>query len=462
MASYQKSMFIFRRDLRLYDNSGLIEACRLSKNVIPCFIFDPRQIKDHPYRSLPALQFMCGSLIDLSNQINHNNGELHVYYGNPTDCIVKLIKEENIEAIFVNRDYTPFSIQRDRDIEKICKIYRIAFHQLSDLLLLEPENALKSDGKPYTVFTPFHNNAQKFFVPRPRRLNSPNFLPIKSEQSIEVICSKIELESGLRFSIPAGRKTALKILSQLEKYTDYNDTRDYPSKNGTTLLSAHHKFGTCSIREVYHRIAETLGDTHPLLRQLYWRDFFTHIGYHFPHVFSGSFRKIYDEIKWDNNTEYFQLWSEGKTGFPIVDAGMRELNESGYMHNRVRMIVSSFLVKDLRVDWRWGERYFAQHLVDYDPCVNNGNWQWASSTGCDTQPYFRIFNPWLQQKKFDNSCIYIHQWIPELRQYEPKIIHNWLNENAKSSYPAPIIDHQKQSMLTKLIFKKVMTKSERE
>ena len=460
MYKYKKSIFIFRRDLRLYDNSGLIEAGRLSKNVIPCFIFDPRQIGDHAYRSLPALRFMCDSLLDLRNQINQNNGELLVYYGHPTDCIIQLIQEENIEAVFVNRDYTPFSIQRDQEIETICKTYQIAFFQSSDLLLIDPEKALKSDGKPYTVFTPFYNNAQKFFVPRPRNLKSHNFLRVKSEQSLENVFSKIKFEHGLKISIPGGRKHALKILSRLGQYANYKDTRDFPSKNATTLLSAYHKFGTCSIREVYHRIAETLGDTHPLLRQLYWRDFFSHIGYHFPHVFSGSFRQIYDGIEWDNNAEFFHMWSEGKTGFPIVDAGMRELNQTGYMHNRVRMIVSSFLVKDLRIDWRWGERHFAQRLVDYDPCVNNGNWQWAASTGCDAQPYFRIFNPWLQQKKFDRSCIYIHQWIPELHQYEPKIIHNWQQQNKGAAYPAPIVDHYKQSVLTKLIYKKVATNSE--
>ena len=201
------------------------------------------------------------------------------------------------------------------------------------------------------------------------------------------------------------------------------------------------------MREVYYAITEQLGSEHPLLRQLYWRDFFTHIAYHFPQVFGRPFLEKFANLHWDNNRDYFQAWSEGKTGFPIVDAGMRELNATGFMHNRLRMIVASFLVKDLHISWRWGERYFAQHLVDYDPCVNNGNWQWAASTGCDAQPYFRIFNPWLQQQKFDPDCRYIYRWIPELKAFSPKTIHQWDKKHHHCNYPAPIIDHARESQI---------------
>jgi deoxyribodipyrimidine photo-lyase len=211
------------------------------------------------------------------------------------------------------------------------------------------------------------------------------------------------------------------------------------------------------VREAYYAIVDALGSEHPLLRQLYWRDFFTHIAYHFPQVFGRAFIDKFAHLVWDNNREYFQAWAEGKTGFPIVDAGMRELNETGFMHNRVRMIVASFLVKDLHVSWRWGERYFAQHLIDYDPCVNNGNWQWAASTGCDAQPYFRIFNPWLQQQKFDADCQYIYHWLPELKGFSTKTIHQWDKKHQPCEYPAPIIAHAYESQLSKARYKASMS-----
>jgi deoxyribodipyrimidine photo-lyase len=199
-------------------------------------------------------------------------------------------------------------------------------------------------------------------------------------------------------------------------------------------------------------VFEALGSEHALLRQFYWRDFFTHIGFHFPQVFGHAFHQRYDNIQWRNDKDEFQAWAEGRTGFPIVDAGMRQLNQTGCMHNRVRMIVASFLVKDLLINWRWGERYFAQHLLDYDPCVNNGNWQWAASTGCDAQPYFRIFNPWLQQKKFDAECVYIKRWLPELQKYSPAIIHNWFQKPLAGNYPPPMIDHAVRTQQAKLLF----------
>jgi deoxyribodipyrimidine photo-lyase len=234
-------------------------------------------------------------------------------------------------------------------------------------------------------------------------------------------------------------------LEQLKTQSGYLSQRDFPALASTTGLSAYLKFGCCSVREAYYAVIQALGGEHPLIRQLYWRDFFTHIAFHFPHVFGHAFHQQYDNIAWKNNLDDFQAWANGLTGFPIVDAGMRELNQTGFMHNRVRMVVASFLVKDLHISWRWGERYFAQHLIDYDPCVNNGNWQWAASTGCDAQPYFRIFNPWLQQQKFDADCVYIKQWIPELRPFQPNTIHRWHKNPQPSDYPLPRLDHAANS-----------------
>ena len=238
--------------------------------------------------------------------------------------------------------------------------------------------------------------------------------------------------------------------------TNYDEERNYPSLSATTGLSAYNKFGLCSVREFFYAVVDQFSEGHTLISELYWRDFFTHIGFHHPKVFGHCFHEKYEKLHWKNDESLFQCWCEGRTGFPIVDAGMRELNATGYMHNRVRMIVASFLCKDLHIDWRWGERYFAQKLIDYDPCVNNGNWQWAASTGCDAQPYFRIFNPWLQQKKFDKEALYIKKWIPNLNNLSSSSIHNLYKEKARqknsSDYPAPIVDHFVESKKAKEMF----------
>ena len=451
MPLYNKSLFIFRRDLRLPDNTALNEALRLSHQVLPCFIFDPRQIDAHAYQSQPALHFMLQSIADLDQQLQTVGGKLTLYKGLPELVIARVLKQQSIQAVFINRDYTPFSRRRDAELAEICQKLGLSLYILADALLTEPEQALKSDRTPYKVFTAFYNNARQIPVALPQALTSQSFGSAASEVSLDQVA--LSFTKNTLEIINGGRLQALAILDQLADQSDYLNTRDFPALDATSKLSAHLKFGSCSVREVYYALSEALGSEHPLLRQLYWRDFFTHIAYHYPRVFGKAFLEKFANLHWDNNLEYFQAWAEGRTGFPIVDAGMRELNATGFMHNRVRMIVASFLVKDLHVSWRWGERYFAQHLVDYDPCVNNGNWQWAASTGCDAQPYFRIFNPWLQQQKFDADCQYIYRWIPELKAYAPKILHQWHKKHQPGSYPAPIIDHAVESHITKARFK---------
>jgi deoxyribodipyrimidine photo-lyase len=448
VTQYATSLFIFRRDLRLHDNTGLLEALRLSRQLIPCFIFDPRQIEPHPYQSKPGLQFMLQSIVDLQQQLQTVGGKLAIYHALPEQVVVELAEQQQIEAVFINLDYTPFSRRRDDDLAAGCNRLGIALHTFPDALLNEPEHAVKNDNTPYKVFTAFYNNARRFPVFLPQALLEPNFLTTPTTFTLDQLGLP-----PIKLSNKGGRNQALATLDKLSDCADYQNIRDFPSLYATSKLSAHLKFGTCSIREVYYAITEQLGSEHPLLRQLYWRDFFTHIAYHFPHVFGRAFLEKFAHLHWDNNPDYFQAWCDGNTGFPIVDAGMRELNATGNMHNRVRMITASFLVKDLHIDWRWGERYFAQHLVDYDPCVNNGNWQWAASTGCDAQPYFRIFNPWLQQLKFDQNCGYIYRWLPELRAFPPKTIHRWDKKHSSGSYPAPIIDHACESRLAKAMFK---------
>lgn len=447
---YQKALFIFRRDLRLEDNTGLIFALEKAKEVIPCFIFTKTQIDNNPYRSEPCLQFMLESIEDLEKSLQKKKGHLYLFYGMIKETLEKCIKELGIEAVVVNRDYTPYSVKRDEAIAKFCKNHNIAFHSLDDALLHPPEETLKADGKPYTVFTPFYHNALKINAISPAFNSHSNYysLPISFAQTSSTLHEKILPNRSL--TLKGGRENCLKILKNLKSFSDYSLTRDLPAQDATTHLSSHLKFTTCSIREIYQAILKNLGADSGLIRALYWRDFFTSIAFHFPHVFTGCFHTKYDKLKWSQDEEVFEKWCSGNTGFPIVDAGMRELNETGFMHNRLRMITASFLVKDLHIDWRWGEKYFATKLVDYDPAVNNGNWQWAASTGCDAQPYFRIFNPWLQSAKFDPDCTYIKRWVPELRDLSPDVIHKWYLEKYHKecpSYPSPVLDHTKESKI---------------
>lgn len=450
MPIFDTTVFIFRRDLRLVDNKALNAALQQSRKVIACFIFDERQILPHPYQSKPALHFLLQSLQDLQQQFENIGAKLTLFYGLPHEIVAQLHGQHQIQAVFFNRDYTPFSLQRDSEIAVICEKLNLKLSVFADVLLNEPEQAVKSDGSAYKVFTAFYNNARQIFVASPSKLENGQFLNSDSNVTLDNFS---EIDSFQNTLIQGGRNAALQQLADLKRCTDYEKTRDIPALQSTSQLSAHLKFGTVSVREVFAAIMQDLGFEHPLLRQLYWRDFLTHIGFHFPHVFGHAFIEKFDKIPWENNLQKFQTWAEGNTGFPIVDAGMRELNETGFMHNRVRMIVASFLTKDLRISWRWGERYFAQHLVDYDPCLNNGNWQWAASTGCDAQPYFRIFNPWLQQQKFDADCAYIYRWIPQLRAVPAKIIHQWDKKHYGNFYPTPIVEHTHESQLTKALFK---------
>ncbi len=458
MKSFKKALFIFRRDLRIHDNHGLMEALKQSEQVIPCFIFDPVQISaKNPYRSMNAIQFMVQSLRELNEQLKEKNSRLYFFYGNAIEIVSNLISSQKIDAVFVNRDYTPFSLKRDQALEKICIQRGCAFSSYNDLLLHEPDQVLTANGTPYSIFTAFYKKASLLPVQKPQKKVVGTFFHQRIAGSYGTeIFKKILSKSNKNIWVKGGRSEALKILTSIAKLNDYAKTRDYPDLP-TSYLSAHLKFGTISIREAYWHILQTLGTSHPLLRQLYWRDFFTYVAYHSPFVFGQSFHEKYTKLPWQNNKKDFKAWCQGRTGFPIVDAGMRQLNQTGWMHNRVRMIVASFLVKDLHVDWQWGEKYFAQQLVDYDPAVNNGNWQWNASTGCDAQPYFRIFNPWLQQKKFDRECNYIKRWVPELKNVDPKIIHAWYNlkNYGIMGYPRPLVDHAKESSKTKLVYKNI-------
>ncbi|MCE2982293.1 MAG: DNA photolyase family protein [Parachlamydia sp.] len=437
----KRALFIFRRDLRLHDNQALNAALKAAEEIIPLFIFTPEQIENNSFKSDRCLQFMLESLEELDDELQRRGGKLYYCFGEPEKIIGLCIKELNVQGVFINYDYTPYSLKRDHVIQEVCERHSIFFHGEHDALLQPPEAALKKDGHPYTVFTPYFRHASQFAVPLPVKIREGKFYsgPFGCSQGRNLLQSILPLRKEQQ---KGGRKEGLHILAALRSFENYDNERDFPALSQTTRLSPHLKFNTCSVREVFHAIHEALGSEAELIRSLYWRDFFTLIAYRFPDVFEGAFRKKYNDIKWTGGKEAFQRWCDGQTGFPFVDAGMRELNATGFMHNRLRMITANFLIKDLHINWRWGEKYFAQRLIDYDPCVNNGNWQWCASTGCDAQPYFRIFNPWSQSKKFDPDCLYIKKWVPELASFSSKTIHNWhLEINTQSSYPAPMIDH---------------------
>lgn len=456
MATYRTSLFIFRRDLRIVDNTGLLRASSMSERIIPCFICDPRQLSSaNDFRSLNAMQCMHEALESLHTQIQKTGGTLYFFEGKAEDVIKNILAREPIDAIFVNRDYTPFSMKRDEAIEHLCAVHNIDFCPCHDLLLHEPEEIVTGNGTPYSIFTPFFKKARALPVPRPdvQRITNWHTAPIKT--AVHTIPSFLAGYHNKRAHVTGNHAEAARILKNIPKYADYVNTHDYPSIE-TTNASAFLKFGLISIRQFYHTIADTFGLGHALIRQLYWRDFFTHVTYFSPFVFGQPFKDKYKTLTWQNDKKMFVRWCTGTTGFPIIDAGMRQLNATGYMHNRVRLLVGSFLVKDLHIDWRWGEKYFASHLIDYDPALNNGNWQWVASTGTDAQPYFRIFNPWLQQKKFDPQCHYIKKWVPELSKLSPKQIHGWpkyAEQQATTGYPTPCVDHARESSLSKNYYK---------
>ena len=457
MKKYNKSLFIFRRDLRLEDNTGLITACKNSVKVIPCFILDRRLVnKSNKKYSKFRLQFLHECLTDLDEQLRERRTHLYIFNAIPTTIIKNLKDQLGIDAIFVNMDYTPFSKKRDKEIKNLCESLSIKLTSTEDLLLHEVDKIKKGNGNPYKVFTAFKNKAKEYAVRKSQSLKFQNF----ENQKLESEISKKELREYLVSSeknarIKGGRKEGLELLENISRLKNYEDERNFPYKNGTSRLSAHNRFGTCSIREVHEKIVEEFGSSHTLVTEILWRDFFTYIMNYFPYTFTEEFDRRFQKISWSTDESNFSKWCKGKTGFPIVDAGMRELNATGYMHNRVRMIVASFLTKDLHIDWRLGEEYFASKLVDYDPSVNIGNWQWAASTGCDAQPWFRIFNPWLQQEKFDSECKYIKEWVEELKEASPKEIHSYRENKKISGYPLPIVNHKEESETTKNIFKKL-------
>ena len=418
------NIFWFRRDLRLDDNIGLNSALSSGNPVLGIFIFDEDIIENLPNDDA-RISFIYQKLEEINKRLNTVNSSLLVIKGNTINVFKNLIKEYEIENLYSNLDYEPYAIDRDKKISDLLKKNKIHHFQYKDQVIFGPTEILKENSLPYTVFTAYKNKWLSKFkqesISTEIFLNFSNFLKIKNQ---------FPLLSEIGFL-----KSKIKVVDfNLESIRNYSSQRDYPFLNAGTSLSVHLRFGTISIRHVINSIPN---NETTFLSELIWREFFMQILFHFPYVVNSNFKKKYDEIQWKNDKKDFQNWCDGKTGYPIVDAGMQELKITGYMHNRARMIVAGFLCKHLLIDWRWGERYFSLKLLDYELSSNNGNWQWAAGTGCDSAPYFRIFNPITQQNRFDKDFIYIKRWIKDFdkENYIESIVeHDFARKRALQAY----------------------------
>jgi deoxyribodipyrimidine photo-lyase len=408
------SVFWFRRDLRLEDNTALARALESGFPVLPLFIFDTHIIDELDVDDA-RIFFIYKQLEKIHCQLRERNSSLHIFRGDPLQVWKDVLAAHEIDAVYLNKDYEPYALERDRVVEELLKSRGIPCYRFKDQVIFEGDEILKGDRKPYTVFTPYKNRWMERF----RELASPSFTGRTGNNFYPGSGSFPRLE------ILGFKASAIQVLPyDLSNVKDYSRLRDLPAPDATSHLSPHLRFGTVSIRQIISQLGPS---DDVFLSELIWREFFMQILYHFPRVVSQNFKTKYNGIAWNTSEEDFGLWCRGKTGYPLVDAGMRQLNATGYMHNRVRMVTAGFLCKHLLIDWRWGEAYFAGKLLDYELSSNNGNWQWAAGTGCDAAPYFRVFNPSEQLKKFDRDLVYIKRWIPEY---------------GTAAYPGPMIDHK--------------------
>ena len=428
------SVFWFRRDLRLHDNVALYSALQSSNRVLPVFIFD-ENILSQLEKNDARVSFIFLQLKNIQNKLQEINKSLAIFYGNPITIFKKIISENNIETVYTNSDYEPYACKRDKEIYNLLIENHILFKTAKDQVIFEKNEVIKDDGLPYLVFTPYAKKWKEKLHNQPiKQYNSEDYLdritthhyPFLDIEAISFEFSKIN--------------TPLFDISP-NIINDYSQKRNFPAVAGTSLLSTHLRFGTVSIREIILKVNNYNDQT--FLNELVWREFFMQILWHFPHTITKSFKQVYDGISWQNNEDFFQKWCQGNTGYPLVDAGMRELNATGLMHNRVRMVVASFLCKHLLIDWRWGEAYFANKLLDYEQSSNVGNWQWAAGSGVDAAPYFRIFNPEEQQKKFDKDLQYIKKWVPEY---------------GTTMYSKPIVNHKIAREKCLEIYKKALNR----
>jgi len=421
-------IFWFRRDLRLKDNAGLFHALNENDKVLPIFIYDKNTL-DKLNKSDHRVDFIEYSLKKLNDLLKKNNKSISIYYGKPVKVFSELIKKYNVTKVYSNKDYTPYSIKRDKKVEELLKVNNIDFNSYKDHVLFEKYEVVKDDNTPYKVYTPF---SRKWLIKMSENkidfFNSEKYIHKFFNEKREFLSLK---EIGFEKSV----LSPLNLNLSSDTINNYEKTRNFPYVNGTSKIGLHLRFGTISTREMIIKAEVSKNKT--FLKELVWREFFQQILFHYPHTLNKSFKPKYDRIEWLNNENQFKKWCSGQTGYPLVDAGMRELNQTGFMHNRVRMLVGSFLCKHLLIDWRWGEAYFAKKLYDYETASNVGNWQWVAGCGVDASPYFRIFNPHEQIKKFDKNLIYTKKWVPEVEsnQYvEPIVIHKDARERCLLTY----------------------------
>lgn len=426
------SIFWFRRDLRLNDNHGLLQALQGQHPVLTVFIFDKNILDPLTDKADKRISFIYQTLARLNEKLVKVGSSLFVINDTPLSAFKAICSSFDVKEVITNHDYEPYAIERDKQISEFLSSKNIAFCSFKDQVIFEKSEVVKSDDSPYTVFTPYSKAwKQKYNVQKPESYNNNKLLGRFFKTAPFHFPSLNEIGfTPSSFDAPPPAIDRNTIIA-------YDKTRNIPYLDGTTRLSVHLRFGTLSIRELV-KMASELNEQ--WLNELVWREFFMMILYHFPRVVTESFRKEYDNIQWRNNEKEFVAWCKGETGYPIVDAGMRELNETGFMHNRVRMIVASFLTKHLLIDWRWGEAYFAEKLLDYELASNNGNWQWAAGSGCDAAPYFRIFNPTLQTERFDPKLLYIKKWIKNFNSYlmPPIVEHEFARKRALAVYNAAL------------------------
>ncbi len=413
------TLFWFRRDLRLEDNTALYHALIEQGNVLLVFIFDTGILDKLGNKEDKRVSFIKKHVDNIKNELEKHGSSLLVKYGRPVEIFDELTNTYPVAAVYTNHDYEPYARERDEAVGRLLKSKGILFKTHKDQVIFEKDEVMKDDGKPYTVFTPYSRKWLEKFRKEPP-------LPAPSEKHFDRLFKTAPFEDFDLKSTGFYEVDLLEPSLQPDEtiIRNYHKTRDFPSIEGTSRMSVHLRFGTISIRKLV-KLADAINPTY--LNELIWREFYMMILWHFPQVVNNAFKPAYDNIRWLNDEKQFAAWCQGKTGYPIVDAGMRQLNQTGYMHNRVRMIVASFLTKHLLIDWRWGEAYFAEKLLDFELSSNNGGWQWAAGSGCDAAPYFRVFNPELQTQKFDPKLKYIKKWAPEFQEF---------------SYPKPIVDHK--------------------
>lgn len=439
---YENGLFIFRRDFRIRDNLALNALYRKVNKVYTIFIFTEEQVTKNPFSSQRIIHFMVECLYDLKEQIESKGGKLYTFYGNQKKIIPYLINKLHIDCLAFNIDYTPYARKRDLELIRLCEEKNVEIIMEHDYMLQRPGQVCNGTNDPYRKFTPYYNKHKTLSINSPKTLKI-NF--VKTKDKLNYMTSLEQMDYDINNVIVGGRKVALKQLNRFKKvkYGDHN----------TSNLSSYIKFGCLSIREIY----DACKRKKEFIRQLVWRDFYFTIIYYFPHVLKGPMKENYKKIKWSNDSKHLKAFMTGNTGFPIVDAGIRQLLETGEMDNRVRLIVGSFLVKTLLISWQVGEKFFANNLLDYDVAVNNGNWQWIAGSGTDSQPYFRIFNPWSQGKSYDKDGNYIKRWIPELETVFSNDLHKWNEKHDEYdvNYPKPIVDYTKQKVKVLNAYKQI-------